>query len=43
VGVTEAAISGVILVLVWLGLRRSRRAIDRSIDRDVPRPRWFQV
>lgn len=42
-GLIEAAIAGVILILVWLGLRQSRRAIDRSIDRDVPRPRWFQA
>jgi hypothetical protein len=42
-GLTEAAIAAVTLLLAWLGLRSSRRAIDRSIDRDVPRPRWFQV
>jgi hypothetical protein len=43
VGLIEAGIAVVILILGWMGLRRSRRAIDRSIDRDVPRPRWFQA
>lgn len=38
-----AATWAIALALLWTTTRRLSRLIDRSIDRNLPDPRWFEA
>ena len=38
-----ATLSAILLVLLWLAAKPLGRSIDRSIDRNLPDPSWFEA